>query len=179
MKKVLQSILFLTTLIANSQENFEWVVKDSVQKTKNEIYIDTKDFISETFNSTKAVIDYDEKEDGIIAIKPVVILSAKRSNWRYKYTYTYTLKFRMKDNKYMVEIQDVHCSNSRSTKPRVIAVDPIHPFAEDECDISTWSSGIVCKQAIPLMEELKQELNSIIPLYQEFIKKKSILSEDW
>lgn len=167
-------ILLLITNILTAQENFEWMRKGFVQKTKGRIYSDTKEFISQTFKSSKAVIDNDDKEAGIISIKPVFIHSATRGGHKYTYIYRYSLKFRMKDDKYMVTIDNVYCDEA-SGRGGPIKIEPF----EGKCNISTWDVGIVCKKAIPMMNLLKNQLHSILNSYEKYIAQKSVLNDDW
>jgi hypothetical protein len=79
---------------------------DSVAKTKDQIYSDTKIFITEYWKSAKEVIQNDDKEQGIIIIKGTCHEIA-RIGTGIDVWYSYNVKFLMKDGKYKIILNNL------------------------------------------------------------------------
>jgi hypothetical protein len=171
-------ILLFISNFAVSQENFNWNKTDSVNKSKDKIYSDTKLFISNTWNSAKDVIQNDDKEAGVILLKGNIIKKVNYNMGEYVYVYNYTLTFKMKDKKYKVELNNVYCNDARMTGSK-FSIVKIEPFDGDNCPpTGTMSAmGLPKKKAIPMMAEVKQELQSIIDSYEKNIKL--ITKDEW
>ncbi len=70
MKKMLFFIAAsLITLSSIAQVDFRWEKIDSVDKSKSQIYSDTKMAIAELWKSAQSVIQNDDKEGGMILVK--------------------------------------------------------------------------------------------------------------
>jgi hypothetical protein len=77
-------------------------------KTKNEIYITVKQWISETHKSSKYVIDLDDKDAGIIIIKDNIFLSnvvGKQKKF-YNISSFQTIKIEIKDERFKYTFSD-------------------------------------------------------------------------
>ncbi len=175
-------ILILLIISVNnlfSQTNFVWEKTDSVSKSKSQIYTDTKMFIAETWKSSKAVIENDDKEGGIILIKGNVIKSDTYSMNVLEYVYAYTITFRMKDSKYKITLDNVYCKSTSNNFNW--QVKKVEPFDGDNCpkiNTGLTSTGLPKKKMIALMASVKNELQSIIDNYTQYIKSPS-KNSDW
>ena len=99
----------------------------------------------------------------------------------YEYIYQYDITFRIKDGKFKISIENVHCLSAICTtgdgiqhqKPK------IEPFDGNDCpDINGFSGGgIPKKKMIPLMASVKKEIQTIFDSYLRFIKNTN--SNDW
>ena len=154
--------------------NFEWSKKDSVSKAKDKLYSDTKIFIANTWRSSVAVTEtgLDDKENGIIIIK---CASKKSTSWG-TYFYHYKVTFRMKDNKFKIDIGNVYCDDVYMDGK---FYQTLQPFDYEETDYGAWGKGdnypetaprIGKKQIIKMMSSLKNELESITKEYSSYIK---------
>lgn len=179
----MKRLIFLTilTLLINnvfSQTNFVWEKTDSIAKNKSQIYSDTKMFIAETWKSAKAVTENDDKENGNILIKGICRKSDTYSLAVYEYNFRYNVTFRMKDNKFKINIDNVYCESAHRGYEQIKKVDP---FEGDNCPEmnSGWGEGLPKKKMILLMVSLKNELQSIIDNYSQYIKSPSKNNDDW
>lgn len=117
------NLIFLFLLIAfvgNAQlvsENKDYVLVDSVDLTKGEIYAKTKYFIADNWVSANNVIQLDDKETGLLLLKgnykTTIYLQAMRM-YEYYYYFDYTIEFRMRDGKFKISIKDIDNSKSFS-----------------------------------------------------------------
>ena len=175
-------ILILLTFSLNnlfSQTNFVWEKTDSIAKTKSQIYTDTKMFIAENWKSSKGVIENDDKEGGIILIKGNVIKSDTYTMNVLEYVYAYTLTFRMKDNKYKLTLDNVYCKSVSDSFDWQLK--KVEPFDGDNCpkmNGGLMSNGLPKKKMIALMASVKNELQTILDIYAQYIKLPS-KNSDW
>jgi len=181
MKKIiLMTLSILMFYLSNGQTNFIWEVTDSVAKTKAQLYSDSKMFIAKNWNSSKDVIQNDDKEAGVILIKGTSIMKVSFMTLVYVYVYNYTVTFKMKDNKYKISIDNVYCESAYYYGGNG-SVAKIQPFDGENCpETGTFKApGITKKKAIPMMMEFKKELQSIIDNYESYIKNPSSLDNTW
>jgi hypothetical protein len=173
MKKIiLTSFLLLMTPLVFCQSNFEWHIKDSVNKTKTEIYSLTKQFIGMTWKSAQDVIQIDDKDGGVIIVKGLShSITFKQLGATYAYTYSYAATFKMKEGKYLFEINNVKChSTVGSSFDNKLFIEP---HEKEKCDYSGKKFGAKCDQ---LMSDLKLELQAISDAY---VKTISSDNDDW
>ncbi len=173
MAKIL-SILLLTVSLnyCSAQDNFKWEKIDSVPKTKDQIYSDTKMFIAENWKSAQNVIQNDDKDAGIILVKGNTSIDITFMLNAHNYTYSHTAKFYMKDNKYRVIIEDVKCVSA--TCNGTIKWPLMEPGV-----IDYGTTGVPNKKAEEVMTILKNELQGIVDRYEAYLKSKSINNSDW
>jgi hypothetical protein len=156
----------LLTLTSYGQITFQWEKTDSVTKTKDQIYSDTKMFIAETWKSSKDVIQNDDKEAGVILIKGINVQTFSSGIADItKYTFKYNITFRMKDNKYKIIINEVSCIDGicEGYQRKLI-----QPFEGIENAPSVM--GVSKKKSTEMMVSLKQDLQSIVDQYISYIK---------
>lgn len=173
-------LLLLALITINNvfaQENFVWEKTDSVAKTKEQIYSDTKMFIAEYWKSAKSVIQNDDKEGGLILVKGIVMVSRVYALYPYEYTYSYNVTFRMKNSKYKITIDNVYCESANIGDVRKLKV--VHPFEGDDApDMkSGLGGGLPKKKLIEVMTELKNRLQMITDEYSEYLNKSH--NSDW
>lgn len=169
----MKKLLFLTALVfglqlaSYSQKDSSWVFTkmDSVSKSKNQIYSDSKSFIATTWKSAKNVIQNDDKDGGILILKATndqfTTTNGGFASVNYYFDYTVTIKF--KDNKYKIIINNVYCSLTvPSTWPKI---QPGEKYP------GMFKSGLSEEKYIKIQKNLKSELESIIGLYEKNIKE--------
>lgn len=163
-----------------SQINFEWEKTDSISKSKSQIYSDTKMFIAETWTSSKAVIENDDKEGGIILIKGNVIKSDTYSMNVLDYVYGYTVTFRMKDNKYKINLDNVYCKSVNDKFGwKLSKVEPFEADNAPKMNGGIMTNGLPKKKMIILMSEVKKELQSIFDSYPVYLLNTSTNKDNW
>jgi hypothetical protein len=173
MKKIISITVFLfLSTISFAQTNFNWSKTDSVQKTKAQIYSDTKMFIAETWKSSKDVIQNDDKDGGMILVKGISIQHSSFQLNDHIYTYAYSVKFLFKENRYKIIIENVHCESATCAGNK-------WPLVEPTDDTSQNVGGVPSKKLAIMMESLKSELNSIVIGYEKAIKTTSAKNGDW
>jgi len=166
----------ISSLLMNGQTNFKWEKIDSVQKTKDQIYADTKMFIAETWKSSNSVIQNDDKESGTILVrgnlKTGMILAMAVSEFRYSYDVT----FKMKDGRYKISIDNVYCTDSYSPSTSIPKIEPFEGEATNLPKFFNYKP--YKKKSEEMMMFIKSELQSIIDSYSKYINKTSLNSND-
>ncbi len=152
-----------------SQNNFEWVLKDSVDMSKTQIYSLTKQFIAKTWKSANDVIQNDDENGGVINVSgltsPIVFTHGGAT---YSYTYSYLISFKMKDNRFMMELNNVKChSTLGSSFANKYYIEP------DKCAGGNKKFEEKCFQ---LMIDLKAQLQNIVDLYAKEIAS---INSEW
>lgn len=177
MKFTIIFTLLLISFSAISQTNFEWEKMDTISKSKSQIYSDTKMFIAETWKSSKAVIENDDKEDGTILIKGISRQSDTYSLQVYEYNFRYNVTFRIKDNKFKISLNNVYCESAFRGNTQI---KKINPFEGENCPETNpgWGGGLPKKKMVLLMVSLKNDLQLIIDSYVKYIKSLS-KNADW
>lgn len=173
MKKLIFSLLILSSVTVMAQPNFKWEKVDSVKKSKDQLYSDIKQYIALNWKSANNVIQNEDKDAGIITVKGTIEMQESLMMSTYSYTYQYIVIFRVKDNKFKVTIDDVTCISAyQNGKPNITK---IQPFEGDNCpETGTLSHpGIPQGRAKKMMEKLKLSLQSIFDQSIADIKKES------
>lgn len=179
MKKYFTLLLLLLSLIKlNAQSTYRVELIDSVDKTKNQIYSDTKMFIAEYWKSAQNVIQNDDKESGMILVKGINIQTREINVLAPvfpKWTYSYNVKFLMKDKKFKIIIDNIKCVSAN-------AGTHDWPLIElcDGCEFpGFWETGIKKNDWVNLMESLKYSINNIANEYEKYILAPSQANSDW
>ena len=174
MKTIIIIILFFqSTLLLFGQENFYWEKIDSTNKSKSQIYSDTKLFIAEYWKSSKDVIQNDDKEGGVVLIKGTLSCFETYGLIKRHFVYSYNVKFFMKENKFRLIIDNVHCLSHTDMTDKYVyeCIEPVEKPTEK-----------VAFMPIPKMELLmgciKSEIQSIVDVYVTKIKSESKDSKD-
>ena len=86
-----------------------------VEATKTELFSFTKMFIADKWqNANNALVNADE-EAGVLQVASETQVAVKQGmGLGCIYDYSYNVRFRIKDNKYRVEIYDVRCTTDRT-----------------------------------------------------------------
>lgn len=173
---ILSLIAVLSTTLIFAQTNFQWEKIDSVQKSKAQIYSDTKMFIADYWKSANTVIQNDDKDGGMILVKAVNIQHLDYQMNDHIWTYSYTVKFFMKDGKYRVIIENVFCQSARCGN-----FDwPLMPVSDSyPVERGLRETGLNNERYTEVMLSLKVELQNIINSYEKSIKTPSVSSGDW
>lgn len=176
----------LLATVTFGQVNFKWDKVDSVDKTKAQIYSDTKLFIAKTWNSAQSVIQNDDKEAGNILIKGLLIkemVSGRGISAQvFGYVYDYTIIFMMKDGKYKIIIDNVSCTKAYFKANPTYKIALIQPFdGIDNCpETGTWKNlGVSKETAVRMIGEIKLELQNIVDDYLKTIKMASTTNSGW
>ena len=170
-KLILMTVGILMFTLSYGQVNFKWEKTDSIAKTKSQIYSDTKLFIAETWKSAKAVIQYDDKENGAIFIEGSIKKTAGKGNRIADYRYLYNVKFYMKEQKYRIVIENVRFELSDKGEEWTAEVANEYP--------GSWNCSLSEKQWTELMVFLKMDMRNIVSDYEEYIKTSSVTNDNW
>lgn len=183
MKKTILLITFILSFInSNAQYKFKWDVTDSVPKTKEQIYSDTKVFIAKTWRSAQNVIQNDDKEAGNIIVVGNSIHKVFYSLNTYNFVYRYTIEFKMKDGKYKIIIDNVYCYSNNPEKLNSFKLFKIEPFDAEYIKQKSFFGGpgnLPEEKAVDLIVSLKAHLQSIVNEYRTFMKTENSNSNDW
>ena len=108
MKKIFFSLLLIPTIAFSQKDSseFKFTLIDSIKETKNELFIKAKVWLANTFVSSKAVIEMEDKEAGKIIGKGVMVYDKKDTYYTTHMSVRYTLTVTVKDNKYRLVLSD-------------------------------------------------------------------------
>ncbi len=191
-----------TNLTGVKQAKFKWEKIDSVTKAKTQIYSDTKMFIAETWRAASSTINKgaiasilftgkgeivknlsaekhsiqnDDKDNGVILVKGEMEFSSDFMMNSHIYRYSYDIMFLMKDSKYKMTIDNVHCNYARCAN---IDWPLIEPCEDIDCP-GFGETSMPSNKLIELMASLKENLENIADSYVAYIKKPSMSNGDW
>lgn len=180
---IILSLFLLFTIIANSQlisENKDYVLVDSVDLTKAEIYAKTKYFIADNWVSANNVIQLDDKETGIILIKGKYDLNYySMSPYLNHYIFDYTIEFRMKDGKIKMSVKNIE--NNRSYfdgNGNAIGKLYLSYSSKINCP-GILESNSTKKLVIENMIKLDKYFNSFLIEYKNALHKKADTFDDF
>lgn len=109
MKKFYLAFLLLVTLGAGAQKDSVIVFTGSIEynATKKAIYNMVKEFVSDVFNSYKAVIDVDDREAGLLVVNGVIPLTLGKGPLGFEpATCNIKMKINIRDNQLTYKITD-------------------------------------------------------------------------
>lgn len=180
MKKTILLALFgLSSLVGRSQQNFKWEKVDTVNKTKSELYSDTKMFIAQEWKSAKDVIQNDDKESGMILVKGTTKESVVYMMGFHEFYFSYTVKFMVKDGKHKIMIDNVGCvSHTAKVNGKIAVGYPTLVGDNYPEEKGVRLTGLNEKRYLELMSSLKIDIQSIVDEYEKFIVKKTT-TENW
>lgn len=166
--------MLIITNVSFGQKDFKWTSIDSLNKTKEQIYSDTKLFIAQNWKSAQDVIQNDDKEAGVILIKGIDKEVINYCMSPYTYYYTYSVTFLMKDGKIKFVLDNVNCSSTLANPNAKYTIPCIPTFeGENYPDVPNYAN-LSKKKQLELMTNLKANLQSIVDSYFSSIKKPSI-----
>ncbi len=164
-------LLVLLTSVSFAQKDFKWEVIDSVAKSKDQIYKDTKIYIADRWVSAQDVIQNDDKENGIITVKGVTRQPTKVGLGTIYFYYYYTIKFMMKESKFRIAVDNVTFKSGPNQDWSSYNV-----LASDE-NPGNRKSGLSDKSWTILMDNVKADIQAIVNDYQSKIKV--VTKSDW
>lgn len=178
MKKLALSIIgaMMVMVSAFAQEPVASETKE-VEISKAQLFAFTKMFIADKWeNVNNALVNADE-ELGVLQVQSETVINIKQGmGLGCQYQYDYTVRFRVKDNKYRIEIYDVICTDadqvglgSREDIPLIEYFEGDEPKAKTQ----TMGRGANKKQAKQVMDELRAEFQTIIDSYAKYIETNS------
>lgn len=171
MKLLSSFCIFLIIISYNLYSQSYYIEKiDSVLLTKAQIYSHTKEFIAKQWVSANDVIQNDDKEGGVIILKCLTYKPLKVFGADYGSTYAYNITFRIKDHKYKIVVDNLHCHKMGLNTC-------ILPLSDGTCPDKDLS-GAPKKLAIKMIDELTSELKSIVSNYEFFVKNNET-KDDW
>lgn len=147
MKKIFFTFFLFTSVIfaqtpklpidsITKEITYSEVVKLDSTFTKDKLFSNAKLWISKTFNSSKSIIDTEDKQEGVIIIKPMFQAYHRALGMDHNSGHIeYTLKIFIKDGKYKYEITDFYhngrynnfqtygnCTKMINTKDKVMGI---------------------------------------------------------
>ena len=112
MKKIIITVLISLIFLINksfAQSNFEWDVKiDSLNKSKSELYAQTKMFVAENAYSAMDISQNNDPENGIILLKGTFKIEVNYTLYVIEAIYRTTVTFYIKDNRARIKISDLY-----------------------------------------------------------------------
>ena len=146
---------------------------DTVSKTKERIYLDSKRFISDYWKSTPAVVDYDSEEDGIIVIKALSKHQVSITMQTLTYWFAYKLTIEIKEGRYRVKISNVWCERTTTTGDYELVRPPINEYT------TPMKMNIPRKKYWNMMEELTEYIEDVCEEVNNYLQLPSVVDEEW
>lgn len=114
-------------------------------------------------------------------LKGATVQKVNHALHTFTYVYNYTVTFRMKEGRYKITIDDVYCKDAYPDASAEYTILKIEPF---EGKYKKGKGGFASttipeKKAVPMMQNLKAELNSIITSYAKYLNEESISEDNW
>jgi len=132
MRKILMSISILLFVgcaelepIPDEDKSFNTVYQIP-NSSKDTIYNNTRIWMAETFRSSKDVIDYENKEEGVL-IGNGAMAYPYNGNGYYNSTVTFTMRVDMKNDKFKLTF-----SNIKIYSPSVVIGSSVYPASTQE-----------------------------------------------
>ena len=173
MKRILLSLLvFCFACQLTAQENFRWEIIDSIPKTKEQLYTETKLFIADYWKAAQKVIQNDDKEGGIIVVKGLTCCTKTQFLASYTYCYDYTVTIMIKDQKFRFIIDDVFFNDQASD-----AVMHVKKASDTPPDLGDMKIGVTKNWGYEIMGYIKSDLQYIADSFTDYIRKNNIT--DW
>lgn len=170
MKKTL-FILFLIPTILFAQE-YKFEKTDTIDLSNDELYSRTKIFIADFWNNANFVTQNDSKENIQVVGKHSEIRKVGMGLSNI-YEYKYTVRFRMKDNKYRIEIYDIICTGAYQeglgSRHDIPLIQPY--FGETNQKTSSMGKGLSKKKANEMMNDLTAFFEKIIVIHENALKE--------
>lgn len=174
MKKITLIIAYVAIAVvtAFAQEPVASETRDA-EATKSQLFSFTKMFVADKWqNANNALVNADE-ELGVLQVSSETEIGIKQGmGIGCVYDYSYTVRFRIKDNKYKIEIYDVRCTKAEQVGMGSRYDIPLIDYFEgDEPKAKTQSMGKGAnkKQAKQVMDDLRSEFAEIISAYTYYI----------
>lgn len=139
-------------------------VKD---KSKDDLFISANTWFANTFNSSKDVIQYSDKDKGIIIGKGLI-----EARWGY-INFTFTVK--IKDNKYKYEVDNIFYE-IKAEKENVLSTHG--DLTKDKSSDSSWKK-MPSKHWKKEKKTAYDRINKLIDSLNSEMLKQSISNEDW
>lgn len=178
MKKLALSIIgaMMVMVSAFAQEPVASQTKD-VEISKSQLFAFTKMFVADKWmNANDALVNADE-EVGVVQVSSKTTISIKQGmGLGCQYKYEYTVRFRLKDNKYRIEIYDIICTDAAQVGMGSRYDVPLLEYFEGEepkAKTQSMGKGATKKQAKQVMDELRAEFQTIIDSYAKYIETNS------
>ncbi len=178
MKKLILTVTMAALLITglSAQENFEWdVIIDVPETTKEELYSRTKMFISENWKSAQAVIQNDDKDNGIILIKGITSVGIQANFAAYvDFKFNNTIKFMFKDNKCRIIVDNLSGHSGISNGKYVWNAEQV-----SDTYPGGFVSGLPKNKYNKLMIHLRYEINKTMTAYENYVNQPLMVEKDW
>ncbi|MCS5489303.1 DUF4468 domain-containing protein [Algoriphagus limi] len=107
-------LAFFISFSAFSQEEFEYVLIDSLDQSKEELYSKARSFMAYSFKDSKSVIQMDDKEIGRIIGKGNITLNTKTGISKYPNILNFTITIDVRENRYRCIINEIYHDGLRN-----------------------------------------------------------------
>lgn len=174
MKKVLFTILLLFTGAVLYAQSVVVSETKEVDMSASQLYSFTKMFVADAWNDANDVIVNADEVVGVVQVKAITRVCVQQiPGLGCCYDYSYSVKFRIKDNKYRIEIYDVNCIRAKQVGlGGEVDVPEIEYFEGEEPNGKTklMGKGASKKEAKQVMDDLRSEFNVIISSYAKYVE---------
>jgi hypothetical protein len=144
---------------------------------QNELHSRAKQWIATTFKSANAVIQMEDKEEGIIVGKGISKAGHRTTMVYYPFTFGYTIKIYVKDGKYKYSFSDIDYQTTTTVSYAYASKSPM-PI-EKLLSEKHRQDGSVKKMNQAGEDELKESIRSLIASLTQTMKRPVTGSSDW
>lgn len=144
-----------------------------VVASASQLYGFTKMFVADTWTDANEVIVNADETTGVVQVKAITRLEVPQLLIRCVYDYSYAVKFRIKDNKYRIEVYDVNCIRAKQVGSGSSLDVPLIEYFDGEQPkgkTKSMGKGASKEEAKKMMDDLRSEFNGIISLYAKYIE---------
>lgn len=172
MKSIALTILMAISLSTFAQTNFRWEVLDTIYKTKDQLYADTKLFIAKVYNEPEFVIKHEDKEAGIILVRAVKRRYHGARMDFLRFDFGYDMIFYIKENRLRVVINSVNSKSIHNSKN-----EEAFPIVISENYPGFGKCFLLEEKYHEIMFDLKYELGQQIAMYKHYLRYNK--DNDW
>lgn len=175
MKKILFTLFFLFTCLFLRAQGVVVSETKEVVASASQLYGFTKMFVADTWTDANEVIVNADETAGIMQVKAITRLEVPQlfGVMGCVYDYSYAVKFRIKDNKYRIEVYDVNCIRAKQVGSGSSLDVPLIEYFDGEQPkgkTKSMGKGASKEEAKKMMDDLRSEFNGIISLYAKYIE---------
>ena len=156
-------LLLLSPLSLFSQfdsTQFSFTLVDSTKESKEQLFVKAKSWFANAFNSSKDVIQMEDKESGTIIGKSIMVYDDKNASYVVHMSVKFTLTVNVRENKYRLVLSDFINDGYIDDPAKRINGSGLG-FSDvkfSELPYSVWVKRDISKKAKEIVESFRTEM---------------------
>lgn len=180
MKRIIMMLVAVFFCISSFAQEFEFSKVVQAKGTPSELFSKAKDFVSQTYNSAKNVIQNEDDKANILLVKARHTKEyAVGMGLTCVYTYEYSFKIQCREGRCKIDVFDISCIEANQEGLGTVNEIPkIQPFFGEETEQKTKSMGrgLSKKKAAQMMKDLQEDFNALISACENRLNEQE---EEW